>query len=129
TLGQPNPVTLANSPSLRISSVGGIAAPANPVGLINAPPDIVVPTSVPNPVQVVVNATNIAPGTTIQVKLTPESGSPTTVNGSLAGSTPSSTTTVNMTLPGSGVSVIRATVTLDTLIALGKPTFINGEKV
>src|SRR6185369_706479 len=52
TLGQPNPVTLANSPSLRISSVGGIAAPANPVGLINAPPDIVVPTSVPNPVQV-----------------------------------------------------------------------------
>jgi hypothetical protein len=45
------------------------------------------------------------------------------------GSTSSSTTTVNMTLPSSGVSVIRATVTIDVLIALGRPMFINGEKV
>jgi len=34
-----------------------------------------------------------------------------------------------MTLPSSGVSVLRATVTLDVLVALGKPTFINGERV
>lgn len=129
TFGQPNPVTLANSPTLKIDSVGGISAPANPAGLINAPPDIIVPTAVPNPVAVVVNATNLASGTTIQVKLTPESGTPTTVNGTLSGSTASSTTTVNMTLPSGGVSVIRATVTLDVLIALGRPTLINGERV
>jgi hypothetical protein len=129
TQSQPNPVTLANSPTLRIDSVGGVSAPANPVGLINAPPDIVVPTSVSNPVAVVVNATNLASGTTIQVQLTPESGAPTTANGTLTGSTSSSTTTVNMTLPSGGISVIRATVTLDVLVALGKPTFINGERV
>jgi hypothetical protein len=129
TLGQPNPATLPNAPTLLIVSVGGISAPANPVASNNAPPDIIVPTSVSNPVAVVINATNLASGTAIQVKLTPESGTPTTVNGTLSGSTASSTTTVNMTLPSGGVSVIRATVTLDVLIALGKPTFINGERV
>lgn len=129
TLGQPNPVTLTNTPTLRIASVGGVAAPANPVGLINAPPDVVVPTSVANPVQVVVNGTNLLSGTTIQVKLTPETGDPTTVGGTLSGSTGSSSATVSMTLPTAGVSVIRATVTLDVLVALGRPTFIDGEKV
>lgn len=129
TLSQPNPVTLSNSPTLRIDSVGGISAPANPVGLINAPPDIVVPTSVANPVQVVVNGTNLPSGTAILVQLTPETGAATTVSGTLTGSTASSTTTVNLSLPAAGVSVIRATVTLDVLVALGRPTFINGEKV
>jgi hypothetical protein len=129
TLGQPNPVTLGNSPTLRIDSVGGVSAPANPVGLINAPPDIVVPTSVPNPVQVVVKGTNLPSGTAIQVQLMPETGTVTAVSGTLTGSTASSTTTVNLSLPASGVSVIRGMVTLDVLIALGKPTFVNGEKV
>ncbi len=129
TLGQPNPVSITNSPTLRIASVGGVAAPANPSGLINAPPDVVVPTSVPNPVQVVVNATNLPSGTAIQVKLTLESGSPTTVSGTLMGSTASSTTTVNVALPTGGISVIRATVTLDVLVAFGRPTFVDGEKV
>jgi hypothetical protein len=129
TLGEPNPVTLANTPTLRIASVGGVSSPATPVGLINAPPDIVVPTSVPNPVQVVVNGTNLPSGTAILVQLTPETGASTTVSGTLTGSTASSTTTVNLSLPATGVSVIRATVTLDVLVALGRPTFINGEKV
>lgn len=129
TLGQPNPVALSNGPTLRIASVGGVAAPAVPVGLINAPPDVVVPTSVPNPVQVVVNGTNLPSGTAIQVKLTPETGAPTTVAGTLTGTTSSSSATVNVTLPNGGVSVIRATVTLDVLVALGRPTFIDGERV
>src|ERR1041384_5632925 len=129
TLGQPNPVTLPNAPTLSIVSVGGIAAPADRRASFGAPPDVIVPTSVPNPVQVVVNATNLPSGTAIQVKLTPESGNPTTVTGSLSGSTSASTTTVNMTLPNGGISIIRATVTLDVLIAFGKPIFINGEKI
>lgn len=129
TLGQPNPVALTNGPTLRIASVGGVAAPANPLGSSNAPPDVVVPTSVPNPVQVVVSATNLPPGTAIQVKLTPETGTPTTVGGTLSGSAASSNATVSMTLPAGGVSVVRATVTLDVLVALGKPTFVDGEKV
>lgn len=129
TLGQPNPVTLTNTPTLRIASVGGVAAPAVPVGLINAPPDVVVPTSVANPVQVVVNGTNLPSGTSIQVKLTPETGDPATVAGTLTGTTSSSSATVNLTLPTGGTSVIRATVTLDVLVAFGKPIFIDGEQV
>ena len=129
TLGQPNPVTLPNTPTLRIASVGGVTAPANPRGSVNAPPDVVVPASVANPVQVVVNGTNLPSGTTLQVKLTPETGDPTTVAGTLTGSTSSSSATVNIALPAGGTSVIRATVTLDVLVALGRPTFINGEKV
>lgn len=129
TLGQPNPVALSNGPTLRIASVGGVTAPANPLGLINAPPDVVVPTSVPNPVQVVVNGTNLPSGTTIQVRLTPEIGDSTTVAGTLTGSTASSTSTVSLALPTGGISVIRATVTLDVLVALGRPIFVDGEKV
>ena len=129
TLGQPNPVTLPNTPTLVIASVGGVSAPANPAGSFTAPPDIVVPTSVANPVPVVVNGTNLPSGTAVQVKLTPESGNPTTVAGTLTGSTASSTATVNLTLPNSGISVIRATVTLEVLIAENNPMFINGERV
>ncbi|HEU4768714.1 MAG TPA: hypothetical protein VFS77_15130 [Pyrinomonadaceae bacterium] len=129
TLGEPNPVTLPNTPTLVIASVGGVSAPANPAGSFNSPPDIVVPTSVPNPVQVVVNGTNLPSGTAVQVKLTPESGNPTTVAGTLTGSTSSSTATVNLILPNSGLSVIRATVTLEMLIAQSNPMFINGERV
>lgn len=129
TQGTPNPVTLPNIPTLGIASVGGVAAPAIPVGLINAPPDIVVPTSVPNPVPVVVNGTNLPSGTAIQVKLTPETGAATTVGGNLSGSPASSSVTVNVPLPTGGVSVIRATVTLDVLVAFGRPTFIDGEKI
>ena len=129
TLGQPNPVTLPNAPTLLIASVGGVAPPANRAGSFNAPPDVVVPTSVPNPVAVVINGTNLPSGTGVQVKLTPESGTPITVSGTLAGSTASSTATVNLTLPNGGISVIRATVTLEVLIALGQPIFINGEKL
>ncbi|HKG60730.1 MAG TPA: hypothetical protein VKB05_13305 [Pyrinomonadaceae bacterium] len=129
TLGQPNPVTLPNPPTLSIASVGGVAAPTDRRASFGAPPDIIVPTSVPNPVQVVVNATNLPSGTAVQVKLTPDNGSSTTIAGTLSGSTGSSTATVNLTLPNGGLCVIRATVTLEVLIAYGKPIFINGEKV
>ena len=129
TLGQPNPVTLPNAPTLSIASVGGVAAPADRRASFGSPPDIIVPTSVPNPVQVVVNGTNLPSGTAVQLKLTPENGSSTTVAGTLSGSTASSTTTVSLTLPNGGLCVIRAIVTLEVLIAYGKPIFINGEKV
>ena len=129
TFGQPNPVSLPNTPTLRIVSVGGVAAPANPVGSSNAAPDIVVPTSVSNPVQVVVGGANLPPGTAVQVRLTPETGAPSAVNGTLGGTNASSSTTVALTLPAGGVSVLRATVTLNVLVAFGGPAFIEGERI
>jgi hypothetical protein len=131
TLGNPNPVTLANAPTLKIVSVGGINAPANPVGSSSTVnPDITVPTSVPNPVQVAIQASNIPVGTVVQVRLIPESGTPTIVNSTpLSGSTASSTASASVTLPASGISVIRAFVTLDVVPSALSKVLIDGEKI
>ena len=132
TLGNPNPVTIPDTPTIRITSVGGIAAPAIPVGSNSAVnPDIVVPTSVPNPVQVAIQATNIPVGTVLQVRLTPESGAATVVNSTaLSGTAASSNATASLTLPASGISVIRAFVTLDVTVAFrGTSAMIDGEKI
>jgi hypothetical protein len=132
TLGNPNPVTIPDNPTIKITSVGGVAAPANPVGSNSAVnPDIVVSASVPNPVQVAIQATNIPVGTVLQVRLTPESGTSTLVNSTaLSGTTASSNATANVILPATGISVIRAFVTLDVTVALrGTSAMIDGEKI
>lgn len=131
TLGNPNPVTLSNIPTLKITSVGGINAPANPVGSNSSVnPDIIVPTSVPNPVQVAIQATNIPVGTVVQVRLVPESGTSTVVNSTpLSGSTSSSTATATLTLPATGISVIRAFVTLDVAAAGLSKMLVEGERI
>jgi len=122
------PVTLANAPQLRIRSVGGQTVPADPVGSLSRP-DITVPTSVANPVNVVVEGTNIPAATTaVQVTLTKESGERETQSCALNNQSPRACN-VNITLPASGVSVITASVTIDVLIAFGRPMFIDGERV
>jgi len=126
----PNPVKLTNEPKLTIASVGGIAAPANPLGSFYRQPDITVPTSVANPVTVNIQANNLPVGTVVQVTLTQDSGVRTTVNSTpLSGSQASSTASASVTLPATGVSVISATATLNTLLAYGGPLFINGERI
>jgi hypothetical protein len=128
--GQPNPVTLPSNPQLKIASVAGINAPANPKGSFYQQPDIVVPTSTANPVTVNLEANNLPVGTVLQVTLTKESGERTSVNSTpLAGTQATSTATASVTLPTTGVAVIGATVTLNVLIAYGRPMFIEGERV
>jgi hypothetical protein len=122
------PVMLANTPQLKIKSVGGQTVPADTVGSL-AKPDITVPTSVTNPVNVIVEGTNI-PATTaaVQVTLIKESGERETQNCALNNQSPR-TCNVNITLPERSVSVITASVTLDVLIAFGRPMFIDSERV
>jgi hypothetical protein len=122
---------LANTPTLKIVSVGGINAPANPVGSSSSVnPDITVPTSVPNPVTINIQATNMPVGTVVQVRLTPESGTPTLVSSSpLSGSTSSSTATASVTLPATGISVIRAFLILDVVPSGLSKVLIDGEKI
>jgi hypothetical protein len=129
-VGPPNPIFLpANAPQLTIASVAGIAAPSSPNGSFRAPADIVVPTTTSNPVNVVLNASNISTGTLIQVSVIPEAGSRTAVTSSpLSGTTESSTTTASITLP-QGLSVITATTTVEVLQASATPIFIEGERV
>ncbi|MFN0119274.1 MAG: hypothetical protein ACKV2V_02110 [Blastocatellia bacterium] len=126
-----NPVTVPNAPQLRIASVGGVNAPAAPVGSFAAAPDITVPTSTANPVTVALQASNIPVGTVVSVTLTQENGDRSnTSSTALTGTAQSSTATASVTLPSTGISVITATATIDGLLAFGgAPQFINGERI
>jgi hypothetical protein len=115
---------------LRIASVGGVNAPANPAASFAANPDITVPTTVTNPVTVSIQASNIPLGTVVQITQTTDANAKTTANSTpLAGTTANSTATASVTLPASGMSVLTATATLNALVAFGRPIHINGERV
>ncbi len=130
TYSLPNPITLPNNPQLAIVSVGGINSPANSQGSFSLQPDIVVPTTVANPVTVNLQAAELPVGTVIQVTVRQENGLRTTVNSTpLTGSQASSTATASVTLPTTGIVVISANVTLNVLIAYQTPLFIDGERI
>src|SRR5262249_38825328 len=125
-----NPVGLPNTPQLQISSVGGVAAPANPGGSFYNP-DILLPNNQSNPVSVVLAASNIPLDTSVQVTMLPQIGAATVVQSSaLSGTIASSTATASLSLP-SGTSLITATAIIDLtqLSARAKPLIIDGERV
>jgi len=126
-----NPATLANTPQLRITSVGGQSLLPNqiPAGSFTQQPDIVVPTTVTNPVTVAVQGMNIPAGTSIQVTLIKNSGERDTKTCTLTGTTASSSCNASVTLPTSGTSLIIASTTLDVLVAFNRPLHFNGERV
>ncbi len=127
---RPGLVMPANLPTLRIASVGGMNAPANPRGSFGAVlPDISLPASQTNPVQVSIQAANIPTGSIVRVIVVQESGTRVEVNSApLAGTFANSTATASVTLPN-GVSVVMATISVNAQLALGRPLFINGERV
>ena len=128
--GLPSPAILPKAPSLKIVSVGGVNAPANPAASLALNPDIVVPTSVTNPVTVSIQATNIPLGTVVQITQVTDANVKTTVNSTpLAGTVATSTATASVTLPTAGMSVLTATTTLNALVAFHHPLHINGERV
>jgi hypothetical protein len=127
--GLPSSATPANVPTLQIASVGGVNAPASPVGSFQGAPDVVLPANQPNPVTVVVNGFNIPTGTSVNVTATSGAGTSTTGTATLSGTTASSTGSASISLT-TGLSVLTATTVVD-LAQTGdlKPLFINGEKV
>jgi len=125
----PHPITPPNSPALRIASVGGVNAPAAPLGSLQGVPDVIVPSATTNPVTVALEGANLPVGTVVQVTLTPSKGNRTTVQSSgLAGTESSSTASASVTLPG-GISVVSASAVIDLTIASAKPLFMEGERV
>ena len=125
----PHPITPPNSPALRIASVGGVNAPSVPLGSLQGVPDVIVPSSQPNPVTVALEGANLPLGTIVQVILTPSTGNRTTVqSGGLAGTESASTASASVTLPG-GISVVSASAVIDLTIASAKPLFLEGERV
>lgn len=129
--GLPGPVTPpANTPTLRITAVAGVAPPANPQGSFLATPDITLSPTVTNPVTVNLAASNVPVGTSIAVTVKSEGAAPTTtLSTGLTGTLASSTASASVTLPN-GTSVISATATFATSTAsLGTPLMVGEEEV
>lgn len=91
-------VPLPASPArIRITSINGVAAPANPNYLYTTPD---VSTNAPGAVPVVIEAANVPVGTPITVFLTSEGGADVaSAQVNLTGSLASSNATINVTLP------------------------------
>jgi hypothetical protein len=112
SFGQPGELYVAGLPSLRIASVAGVAAPANPTGIA----DIQLPSDVPNPADILIEASGIPLGNVVELRVTPSRGEPrSTVSNALDGSVDLSTATALIDLP-QGPSTLMATVTY-TLVA------------
>lgn len=127
SFGSPSSAFVAGLPTLRITSVAGVAAPANPTG--NA--DITLPSTTPNPVTVEFATTGVPVGNTVSLRVTPAYGTPTTVvSPAVTGTTAAGTASVSATLP-SGPSVLSATTTYTIVTAMGEALSIyaQGETV
>ncbi len=125
--GFPGFVRLANLPRLRISSIGGISVPDNPLGV--GPVDIQIPSGA-NPMSIVVTGSNIPDGTTVTVSLKAPERDEVTATASTSTLNNIPTASVNMTVP-SGLSYFQAytaTFNVSANIQQTLPLF-NGEKI
>jgi len=123
----PLPVFAANLPSIRITAVGGSAVPANPIG----ENDVILPSSITNPVTVEFAATDVPLGSTVELSVAPTSGASTTVvSAGLTGTVANSTDSVQATLP-QGSSILLASVSFAVTAEIGSrfAAFTNGEMV
>lgn len=112
TFGSPGSLFIAGLPTLRISRVGGVNAPANPTGVA----DISLPGDIPNPVTVEFEATGIPLGNIVELTVVPARGSKaSSVSNTLDGDTNLSTASAFIDLP-QGPSTLMASVTY-TLVA------------
>jgi len=127
TADVPGPVFVAGTPTLRIASVAGVAAPAAPTGSA----DITLPAATPNPVTVFFETTGVPVGNTVRLTVTPAFGATTSVTTpALTGTTASATASVNVNLPV-GPSVLSAQTTYTVVAALGDllKNFAGNERV
>lgn len=106
TTGSPGDLVVTGLPTIRISQVAGINAPAQPTG--NA--DIVLPADAPDPVGLVLATTNVPLGNTISIIVTPASGTQqTVVSTAIQGSEAVGSASANVSLPD-GNTVLLATL-------------------
>ncbi|MEW6246475.1 MAG: hypothetical protein AB1555_07180 [Nitrospirota bacterium] len=128
TLGPVTPAStppLVNLPTLTITSVGSIAAPVTPTGAYTVA-DMSLPQGTTNPVPVLLTASGLPFPTPFTIKVIPQLSGPTTVTGTLTGST----ATALVTLPIGEVTqlVAFASFTVPTQSAALWP-LIDGEPV
>ena len=104
----PSAVALApgSQPTVRITSIAGIAVPDPPTGS-TATPDVTIPTATSNPIQIQMQTTNVPDGSTIHLRIVLGNGDILTVNSNPVAS---NAATAEATLP-KGVGVLYATAT------------------
>jgi len=128
--GAPTSVTLPNAPSLRITAVGGVAAPATPTGSFTVA-DVILPPTTTNPVTVSLTAANIPIGTTVTVTVKGlyDAGT-STVSTPLTGTLASSTANASVTIPTNEPSIIGAFASFMLATAtVGAPLYLGGNEV
>ena len=119
-----------NMPTLAITSIGGESVTGVASGSRTSP-DVILPSTVRNPADVVVTATNIPSGTQVTVNVIAETGN-TVVSYSalLSGSESFSTATVSVDVPIGDVSTFAVTATyVMTASSGGGGVYAEGEKV
>lgn len=115
TFGAPGQLFVAGLPTLAISGVAGVAAPANPTGSA----DITLPTGTANPVVVTFATTGVPVGNIVKLTVTPSYGAPVAVvTPAITGTTENGTASVSVSLP-TGPSVLQAQTTYTIVAALG----------
>lgn len=127
TFAAPGPLFVAGSPTLMITSVAGVAAPAIPTG--NA--DIVLPSTTPNPVSVVFKTTGVPVGNTVKLTVIPAQGLQViAISPALTGTTANASASVSVSLPA-GPSTLSATTSYTIVASLGDAmsNFAMGERV
>lgn len=123
----PGQIFVAGLPTLSITSVAGVAPPANPTG--NA--DITLPVSTSNPVTVEFRTTNVPVGNIVKLTVTPAYGDRAVAySPALVGSTESAAASAQITLP-TGPSTLQAETTYTIVASLGDALsrYANNERV
>src|SRR6266446_5215285 len=111
----PNPAVLANAPTLRISSIAGVATPGVAQGSF-VTPDITLPAGTTNPVPVTITAANIPVGTVVALTVQGFVGTVSSVTATLGGTAASSSATASLTIPTNEPSVVSASATFTLLV-------------
>jgi hypothetical protein len=127
SFGPPGDLFIAGLPTLRISRVAGVDAPASPTGVA----DISLPADVANPVTVELEATGIPLGNTVKLTVTPQYGASfSTVSTALDGDSNRATASVQVTLP-QGPSTLMASITYTLVADLARrfDRYADGESV
>ena len=126
---QPTTVTLTNTPTLAITQIAGVAAPAAPGGSF-ASPDITLPAGTTSPVAVTIAGANIPVGTMVTVTAKGQVGSSSSTSATLSGSLSSSTASASVTIPTNEPSIISASASFTlTASSGGGPVYAEGEEV
>jgi len=128
TSALPGELFIAGMPAIRIASVAGQPAPAEPTGTA----DIVLPSDTPNPVEVVIETTNVPLGNTLTLTLTPPGGEPVSVISSALSGTPDNASATAMIDLPDGNSVLLATLSFsvaDPQMQMALARYTGGDPV